>query len=62
MRLLFIVLGALLLLEGIPYLVFPSRARQWALSVEAIPVKKLRYLGLAAVAAGAFILAMVVFL
>ncbi len=62
MRLLFIVLGALLLLEGIPYLVFPSKARQWALSVEAIPVKKLRYLGLGAVAAGAFILAMVVFL
>lgn len=62
MRLLFIVLGALLLLEGIPYLVFPSKARQWALSVEAIPVKKLRYLGLAAVAAGGLILAMVVIL
>lgn len=62
MRLLFIVLGALLLLEGIPYLIFPERARQWALSVESIPVKKLRYLGLAAVAAGGLILAMVVFL
>lgn len=56
MKIFFIVIGALLVLEGIPYLFFPEKARSWALSLADAPVRGLRVLGLITVAAGAFIL------
>lgn len=56
MRLFFIVLGALLVLEGIPYLMFPGKARQWALSLADAPDRALRLLGLVSVVSGLVII------
>lgn len=41
------ILGALLVLEGIPYLWFPRAVKEWALLLQGMPEKTLRLMGLA---------------
>lgn len=51
-----IVLGALLVIEGIPYFAFPGKVKEWALVLQEIPDKSLRITGMAAMAFGLVIL------
>jgi len=46
------VLGVLLVFEGIPYLAFPSKVREWALMLGDVDDRSLRLLGLLSMAAG----------
>ena len=50
------IFGALLILEGIPYLAFPKKTKYWALAVQEIPEKSLRIMGFISMLAGLLIL------
>ncbi|MFQ5441826.1 MAG: DUF2065 domain-containing protein [Thermodesulfobacteriota bacterium] len=52
----FIILGALLVLEGIPYFLFPEKVKEWALAIQEVPGRSLRIMGLVSVAAGLLLL------
>ncbi len=47
-----IILGAFFILEGIPYFAFPKKAKEWASSVQDIPDKTLRIIGIISMATG----------
>lgn len=55
------ILGALLVLEGIPYFAFPAKAKEWAASVQEVSSRALRVVGLISVSAGLIILYLVRF-
>lgn len=46
------VVGALLIIEGIPYFVFPKKVKDWAALLEEIPDRSLRVLGIVSMASG----------
>ncbi|MBI5598203.1 MAG: DUF2065 domain-containing protein [Deltaproteobacteria bacterium] len=46
------VVGALLVLEGIPYSAFPGKVKQWALILQEVPEKNLRIMGIFSMIAG----------
>ncbi|HAO93217.1 MAG: hypothetical protein A2X93_08665 [Deltaproteobacteria bacterium GWC2_56_8] len=46
------VLGALLVLEGIPYFGFPKAVKRWALVLQEIDERTLRIMGLVIMAVG----------
>lgn len=50
------VLGCLLVIEGLPYLTFPGKVREWSLSLQEAGDRPMRMIGLAAVACGLLIL------
>lgn len=50
------VLGAFLILEGIPYLAFPGKVKQWSLALQDNSNKALRIIGIASLGAGMLIL------
>lgn len=50
------ILGALLVLEGIPYFGFPGTVKRWALVLQEMPEKTLRILGLVIMAVGIILL------
>ncbi|MFQ5465796.1 MAG: DUF2065 domain-containing protein [Thermodesulfobacteriota bacterium] len=50
------VLGVVLILEGLPYFVFPARLKAWAQAMQDLPERSLRIMGLLTVVAGFVIL------
>ncbi|MBI5560578.1 MAG: DUF2065 domain-containing protein [Deltaproteobacteria bacterium] len=50
------VLGAVLMLEGIPYLAFPGRVKEWALILQEIPARNLRIMGVLSAFCGLLLL------
>lgn len=50
------VLGALLIIEGLPYLAFPSKVRQWAAALQEAQDSPMRVIGLVAVISGLLLL------
>ncbi len=48
-----------MILEGIPYFIFPGKVKDWALLLQEIPEKTLRVIGLISMAAGLLFLFMV---
>lgn len=52
MKLLFCLLGLVLVVEGIPYFAFPHKMKRWMLRVQDIPNPQLRLMGFIAMAAG----------
>ena len=46
------VLGVVLVIEGVPYLAFPKKVKEWALAIQEVPDTSLRLLGLIIMAAG----------
>ncbi len=46
------VLGVVLVIEGIPYIAFPGKVKEWALAIQDVPDGSLRLLGLIITAAG----------
>lgn len=51
-----VVLGVLLVIEGLPYLAFPSKVRQWAASLQEARDRPMRVIGLVAVISGLLLL------
>jgi len=56
MKLLLLLCGLLLIVEGLPYLTFPEAMKKWLAQVATLDNGKLRLIGLIAVAAGFIIL------
>ncbi|MBI5287064.1 MAG: DUF2065 domain-containing protein [Deltaproteobacteria bacterium] len=46
------VIGLVLVIEGLPYLAFPGRVKEWALILQEIPEGRLRVMGLVSMMAG----------
>lgn len=55
------VLGAFFIIEGIPYLAFPAKAKEWAALMHDVPEKTLRVIGALAVGFGLIVLAVIRF-
>jgi len=53
---LLMMLGALLIMEGIPYFGFPRAVKQWAHWIHGLPEKKMRALGFGIMAVGLILL------
>ncbi len=50
------ILGALLVLEGIPYFGFPKAVKEWALMLQDMPERTLRIMGLIIMSVGILLL------
>lgn len=59
MELVLATLGALLVIEGLPYLIFPGKVKEWSMSVQGAGIRGMRVMGLVAVAAGFIILSLI---
>lgn len=56
MTFVFTVIGVVLILEGIPYFAFPAKSKAWAATLQEIPDKTLRIMGLTAMVSGLLLL------
>ncbi len=52
MKLLFCLIGLLLLVEGIPYFAFPDKMKRWMSKIQETPDGQLRIMGFAAMCTG----------
>ncbi len=52
MKLLFCLLGLVLIVEGLPYFVSPGKMKKWMLAIQEIPDAHLRVMGLLAMGLG----------
>jgi len=57
MGLVLAVLGCLLVIEGLPYLLFPSKVRRWSAALQEAKDAPMRAIGLVAVLSGLLLLA-----
>ena len=55
MKLLFCLLGLVLLVEGLPYFAFPDKMKKWISNVQEIPNSYLRTMGFLAMCFGLLI-------
>ncbi|HBH31609.1 MAG: DUF2065 domain-containing protein [Desulfofustis sp. PB-SRB1] len=55
MKLLLLVFGMVLVVEGLPYAAAPEKMRQWLLQLTTVDPKTLRIMGFVSMAAGIFI-------
>jgi uncharacterized protein YjeT (DUF2065 family) len=52
MRLLFCLLGLVLIVEGLPYLAFPDKMKRWLSQIQQVPDTQLRIIGFIAMCFG----------
>jgi len=62
MKLILATLGALLVIEGLPYLLFPGKVKEWSQSVQDANSRGMRIMALVTVLAGTIIFYLVFFL
>ena len=55
MKLLVLLVGMVLILEGVPYVAAPEAMREWLKKLSEVPSSQLRSFGLMAMAAGLFV-------
>ncbi len=55
MKILLLLIGMILVLEGLPYAASPERMQQWLRQLVELPARQLRVLGLIAMMVGFFI-------
>ena len=55
MKLLICLIGLLLMVEGLPYFVFPEKMKNWMKMIMEIPNAHLRVIGLISMCAGLFL-------
>jgi uncharacterized protein len=55
MRLLFCLIGLLLVVEGIPYFAFPDKMKRWMNIIQEIPDSQLRIIGFVSMCVGVII-------
>lgn len=56
MRFALSVLGVVLIIEGIPYLAMPGKAKNWAMVLQEMPLNTLRVLGFFSMMTGLLLL------
>ncbi len=52
MKLLLLVIGMVLIVEGLPYAAAPEKMREWLLKLSEVPPSTLRLIGLLALSSG----------
>jgi uncharacterized protein YjeT (DUF2065 family) len=52
MKLLFCLLGLVLIVEGLPYLAFPDKTKKWLRQIQRVPDNQLRIIGFLAMCFG----------
>ncbi|NVM23032.1 MAG: DUF2065 domain-containing protein [Desulfobacterales bacterium] len=52
MKLLFCLLGLVLIVEGLPYLAFPDKMKTWLRQIQRVPDNQLRVIGFLAMCFG----------
>jgi len=52
MKLLFLLLGLVLIVEGLPYFAFPDKMKQWTKKIQEIPDPHLRAMGFLSICVG----------
>jgi len=52
MKLLFCLLGLVLIVEGLPYLAFPDKTKKWLRQIQRVPDSQLRIIGFLAMCFG----------
>ncbi len=52
MKLLFLLVGMVMILEGVPYVAFPDSMREWLRKISEMKSEHLRMLGLLSMASG----------
>ena len=52
MKILFLLVGVVMILEGIPYVAFPESMREWMRNISEMKAEHLRILGLVSMSAG----------
>ena len=52
MKLLFCLLGLVLIVEGLPYMAFPDKMKKWLRQVQQVPDSQLRAIGFLAMCLG----------
>jgi len=52
MKLLFCLLGLVLIVEGFPYLAFPDKMKKWLRQIQQVPDNQLRIIGFLAMCFG----------
>lgn len=52
MKILFLLVGMVMVLEGIPYVAFPESMREWLRKISEMQAEHLRILGLLSMSAG----------
>ncbi len=55
MKLLFCLLGLVLIVEGLPYFAFPAKMKKWMSTIQEIPDSNLRVMGFFTVVLGLLI-------
>ena len=55
MKLFLLVLGLVLILEGLPYAAAPEKMREWLMKLSDVPPATLRMLGIGSISFGLFI-------
>jgi len=55
MKLLFCLLGLVLIVEGLPYFAFPNKMKKWVSTIQEIPDSNLRVMGFFAIVVGLLI-------
>ncbi len=55
MKILFCLLGLVLVVEGLPYFAFPAKMKKWMAIVMEMPDQQLRVMGFGAMILGVFI-------
>lgn len=55
MKLFLLVLGMVLILEGLPYAAAPEKMREWLMKLSEVPPATLRILGISSLSFGFFI-------
>jgi uncharacterized protein len=55
MKLLFCLIGLLLVVEGVPYFAFPDKMKKWMIRIQETPDNHLRILGFLSMCAGILI-------
>lgn len=52
MKILFLLVGMVMILEGIPYVAFPESMREWLRKISEMKAEHLRIMGLVSMSAG----------
>jgi uncharacterized protein YjeT (DUF2065 family) len=55
MKLIFCLLGLVLIVEGLPYFAFPHKMKRWIAALLEVPDNHMRWMGFAAMALGLLI-------
>ncbi len=55
MKILLLLIGMVLVLEGLPYAANPEKMQQWLQQLTEIPAEQLRVIGMVSMAAGLFL-------